>query len=66
MKLDEVSRLKNRIEKLEKVVAAAKAWLAVADIYSNRRLSADRPIYKLDYMQGREIFRSALEEFERL
>ena len=58
--------LRNRIEKLEKVVEAAKAWLAVADIYSQHRLSSDRALYKLDYMQGREVFRSALEEFERL
>lgn len=60
----EISLLKDRNEKLEKVVAAAKSWLAVADTYSQRRLSADRPIYKLDYMQGREIFRTALAELE--
>lgn len=57
--------LRKRNEKLEKVVEAAKSWLAVADIYSQHRLSADSPLYKLDYMQGREIFRDALYELEQ-
>ena len=61
----EALSLKERNEKLEKAVEAAKSWLAVADTYSQRRLSADRPIYKLDYMQGREIFRDALKELEQ-
>jgi len=30
-----------------------------------RRDSADRQVYKLDYMQGREIFRDALSELEQ-
>ena len=51
--------------KLLKVSAAAKLWLSVADIYSQHRVSADRQVYKLDYMQGREIFRDALEELEQ-
>jgi len=51
--------------KLLKVAKAAKAWLAVADMYSQRRDSADRHVYKLDYMQGREIFRGALKELEQ-
>jgi len=58
-------RLEERNEKLEKVAKAAKAWLAVADMYSQRRDSADRHVYKLDYMQGREIFRGALKELEQ-
>jgi len=51
--------------KLLKVAAAAKLWLSVADIYSQHRDSADRQVYKLDYMQGREIFRNSLEELEQ-
>ena len=51
--------------KLLKVAAAAKLWLISADIYSQHRLSSDRQVYKLDYMQGREIFRSAVEELEQ-
>ena len=61
----ECDRLQSRNEKLEKVAAAAKLWLSVADIYSQHRVSADRQVYKLDYMQGREIFRDALEELEQ-
>ena len=61
----ECDRLQSRNEKLEKVAAAAKLWLSVADIYSQHRLSSDRQVYKLDYMQGREIFRSAVEELEQ-
>ncbi|MCJ7825211.1 MAG: hypothetical protein MUP44_09950 [Anaerolineales bacterium] len=51
--------------KLFKVVAAAKLWLISADIYSQHRLSSDRTVYKVDYMQGREIFRKALAELEQ-
>ena len=51
--------------KLLKVAAAAKLWLSVADIYSQHRDSADRQVYKIDYMQGREIFRNSLEELEQ-
>ena len=58
----ECDGLRARNERLEKVVAAGKSWLAVADMYSQRRDSADRHVYKLDYMQGREIFRDALYE----
>ena len=54
-----------RNEKLEKVVAAAKSWLAVADTYAKHRDDPDRSIYKVDYMQGREIFRGALSELEQ-
>ena len=61
----ELTALRKRNEKLEKVAAAAKLWLSVADIYSQHRVSADRQVYKLDYMQGREIFRDALEELEQ-
>ena len=61
----ECDRLQSRNEKLEKVAAAAKLWLSVADIYSQHRLSSDRTTYKIDYMQGREIFRSAVEELEQ-
>ena len=61
----ECDGLRARNERLEKVVAAGKSWLAVADMYSQRRDSADRQVYKLDYMQGREIFRDALSELEQ-
>jgi len=61
----EAAALRKRNEKLEKVVEAAKSWLISADIYSQHRLSSDRQVYKLDYMQGREIFRSAVEELEQ-
>jgi hypothetical protein len=53
------------VHDLKKVVAAAKAWLVVADTYSQHRLSSDRSVYKIDYMQGREIFRKALAELEQ-
>jgi len=58
-------RLEERNEKLEKVAKAAKAWLAVADTYAKHRDDPDRSIYKVDYMQGREIFRGALSELEQ-
>jgi len=51
--------------KLLKVAAAAKSWLAVADTYAKHRDDPDRSIYKVDYMQGREIFRGALKELEQ-
>ena len=60
----EAAALRKRNEKLEKVVEAAKLWLISADIYSQHRLSSDRTVYKLDYMQGREIFRKILAELD--
>jgi len=60
----ELTALRKRNENLEKVVEAAKSWLAVADMYSQHRLSSDRTVYKLDYMQGREIFRKILAELD--
>jgi len=60
----ELTALRKRNENLEKVVAVCKSWLAVADMYSQHRLSSDRAVYKLDYMQGREIFRKILAELE--
>jgi len=51
--------------KLLKVAKAAKSWLAVADTYAKHRDDPDRSIYKVDYMQGREIFRGALKELEQ-
>jgi len=59
---ESMKQLEERNEKLEKVVAAAKSWLAVADTYAKHRDDPDRSIYKVDYMQGREIFRGALYE----
>jgi len=61
----ELTALRKRNENLEKVVEAAKSWLAVADMYSQHRLSSDRTAYKLDYMQGRELFRKILAELEQ-
>jgi len=61
----ELTALRKRNEKLEKVVEAAKSWLAVADMYSQHRLASDRTVYKLDYMQGRELFRKILAELEQ-
>ena len=63
--IEEFHLFKDRNEKLEKVVAAAKSWLAVADTYAKHRDAPDRSIYKVDYMQGREIFRGALKELEQ-
>jgi hypothetical protein len=61
----EAAALKERNEKLEKVVEAAKSWLAVADTYAKHRDDPDRSVYKMDYMRGREIFRDALKELEQ-
>ena len=63
--IEELHLFKDRNEKLEKVVAAAKSWLAVADTYAKHRDDPDRSIYKVDYMQGREICRGALKELEQ-
>ena len=60
----ELTALRKRNERLETVVEAGKSWLAVADMYSQHRLASDRTVYKLDYMQGREIFRKILAELE--
>ena len=62
---DFICMARELMPKLLKVAAAAKLWLSVADIYSQHRLSSDRTTYKIDYMQGREIFRSAVEELEQ-
>jgi hypothetical protein len=61
----DVLLLKERNKNLQKAVESAKLWLISADIYSQHRLSSDRSIYKVDYMQGREIFRKALADLEQ-
>ena len=61
---DFICMARELMPKLLKVAAAAKSWLAVADMYSQHRLSSDRTVYKLDYMQGREIFRKILAELD--